>query len=92
MRRYCFQRRLCIIDIATVKIGTYLVKNLLNLETIGLKYKDHIASAVALSSKIKGDGYKVNGKLYYVADPTFVNANIGETMTKYKNKIPKAIY
>ncbi len=71
---------------------TYLVKNLLNLETIGLKYKDHIASAVALNSKIKGDGYKVNGKLYYVADPTFVNANIGETMTKYKSKIPQAIY
>jgi len=49
---------------------TYLVKNLLNLETIGLKYKDHIASAVALSSKIKGDGYKVNGKLYYKSTDT----------------------
>ena len=47
---------------------------------------------MALSSRIKGDGYKVNGKIYYVADPTFTNANIGETMTKYKNKIPQAIY
>ena len=71
---------------------SYLVKNLLNIDVIGLKYKDHIASAVALSSRIKGDGYKVNGKIYYVADPTFTNANIGETMTKYKNKIPQAIY
>jgi hypothetical protein len=71
---------------------SYLVKNLLNLDTIGLKYKDHISSAVALNSKIRGDGYKVNGRLFYVADPTFINANIGETMTKYKNKIPQAIY
>ncbi|OPX26857.1 MAG: hypothetical protein B1H07_03350 [Campylobacteraceae bacterium 4484_166] len=70
----------------------YLVTNLLKLDVVALKYKDHLASAVAISSKIKGDAFRIKGKIYYVADPTYINANIGQTMSKYKRSMPIPIY
>lgn len=69
----------------------YLVKQLLGNDVIGLQYNGHIATAVAVNSKIDGDSYRVNGKNFVVADPTFINANIGKTMTGYKNQTPKFV-
>lgn len=62
-----------------------LVKNLLGLKVVALKFPNHLATAVALSSKISGDSFKHNGITYTVADPTYINANAGMTMPQYKN-------
>ncbi len=67
-------------------IFSYLVKNLLNLDVIGIKYHDHLATAVAFSSNVRGDGLMYNDKNYTIADPTYINANIGMAMPKYKNQ------
>lgn len=69
----------------------YLVKKLLGNQVIGLQYDGHIATAVAVSSNVRGDSYKIDGKNFVVADPTFINANIGQTMTGYVGKSPKII-
>lgn len=64
---------------------SYLVKNLLNLDVVGVKYSDHLATAVAFSSKISGDGFNYKNTKYTIADATYVNANAGMAMPKYKN-------
>lgn len=69
----------------------YLVKNLLGNEVVGLQYDGHIATAVAVKSAINGDAFNINGKRYVVADPTFINANVGRTMTGFENQSPQII-
>ncbi|MEA3512375.1 MAG: hypothetical protein U9R37_02140 [Campylobacterota bacterium] len=64
---------------------SYLVKNLLNLDVVGVKYKDHLATAVAFSSSVSGDGFRYKGTKYTISDPTYINANAGMAMPQYKN-------
>ena len=63
---------------------SYLVRNLLGLKVVGVKYSDHLATAVQFSSKVSGDGFIYKGKKYTIADPTYINANYGMTMPQYK--------
>ncbi len=70
---------------------SYLVRNLLNLEVVGVKYNDHLATAVALSSKVSGDRFRYKNKTYTIADATYINANAGTSMPKYKNSSFKII-
>lgn len=66
---------------------SYLVRNLLGFKIVLLDYPDHIATAVAVpdESFIKGDYYLVDGDRYFVCDPTYIGASIGETMPNYRN-------
>ena len=68
---------------------SYLVKHILGLEVVGVKYSDHMAAAVKLSSPPKNsqwDGFMYKNSYYTIADPTYMNANIGMAMPTYKNK------
>ncbi len=69
----------------------YLVRNLIGLEIIGLDYPGHIATAVKFSTDIKGFIIKYNKEDYLICDPTYINANIGQCMTKYEDLKPKLI-
>lgn len=68
---------------------SYLVKHILGLNVLGVKYNDHMSAAVELSSATNTthlDGFNHKSKHFTLADPTYVNANIGTTMPEYKNK------
>ena len=65
----------------------YLIKNLLGYDVVGVKYADHMATAVAVP--IKGDALNVASHRYVIADPTYINAPIGKSMPKYKNVRPE---
>lgn len=69
----------------------WLVKRLLKLDAVLLDYPGHIAAAVAFNGKVSGDSWKLNGKTYTVADPTYINATIGMTMPTLKVYKPKVI-
>jgi hypothetical protein len=69
----------------------WLTKSLLKLDVVIVDFPGHIATAVEFSKPVQGDSWQLNGKLYTVADPTYVNANVGMTMPQYKNKAPKLI-
>jgi len=69
----------------------YLVRELLNLEVIGLEYHGHIATAVNLNENVEGDYMMIEGEKYTIADPTFINAPLGLTMPEYRNKNAKII-
>ena len=65
---------------------SYLIRNLVGSPMVLLDYPDHIATAVAFKddSMASGDYYQINNLKYYVCDPTYIGANIGESMPKYR--------
>jgi len=67
---------------------SYLVKKLFGISVIGVKYKDHMATALYIP--MKGDSVKDGKRRYVIADPTFVNANLGQSMPKYKSIRPES--
>lgn len=67
-----------------------LVHNLLNLDVHLVQYPGHECTAVNFTtSEIKGDGYMFKGKTYYICDPTYIGASIGQCMPEYRNVKPK---
>jgi hypothetical protein len=70
----------------------WLVKHLVGLDVVLLDYPDHIATAVRFTDKsVPGDYYMRNGLKYIVCDPTYIGADVGETMPQYKNEKAKII-
>jgi hypothetical protein len=67
----------------------WLTTSLLKLDVVIVDFPGHIATAVKFSNPVQGDNWELNGKRYTVADPTYVNANVGMTMPQYKGKTPK---
>jgi hypothetical protein len=67
---------------------SYLIKELFHVPVIGVKYSDHMATALYVP--IRGDKVVANSKKYVVADPTYINANIGMSMPKYRAKKPQS--
>ncbi|MBE0483662.1 MAG: hypothetical protein IBX52_09190 [Bacterioplanes sp.] len=69
----------------------WLVRELLQLDVVILDYPGHIATAVALPKSINGDKIRHQGRDFWVADPTYVYANIGMTMPQYQSLTPNVI-
>lgn len=57
-----------------------LIRELLGLDVILLHYPNHIATAVHFGEDIAGEYVTYRGERYYVCDPTYINASIGEQM------------
>lgn len=70
---------------------SYLVKEFLKTDIIGLEYPWHIATAIDIGKQEKGDYVSYNGKNYIIADPTYINAPVGRAMPRYKNQEAKVI-
>lgn len=66
----------------------YLVKRLFKIGVIGVKYKNHMATGLYIP--MRGDSVQVGKKKFLIADPTYVNANIGQSMPQYKSIIPQS--
>jgi hypothetical protein len=64
----------------------YLVRNLTDLQVVGLRYPGHLATAVLFSEHPGGDSITVDGKTYTIADPTYKYADIGMTMPQFQDK------
>ena len=67
----------------------FLVRNLLGLDVHLVQYPGHECTAVNFStSQMNGDGYMYRGKAFYICDPTFIGASIGQCMPDYRNLKP----
>jgi len=66
----------------------YLVKNLFNIGVVGVKYKDHMATALAIP--MSGDSVKDGSRKFVIADPTYIHSSIGQSMPKYRSIIPES--
>ncbi len=67
---------------------SFLVKELLGMDVIGLNYPDHISSAVYFTDKVEGDAIVYKEKKYIISDPTYINAPVGLSMPMYKDVKP----
>lgn len=70
---------------------SFLVSKLLNLHVIGLDFPGHISTAVKFNSIVEGDSVIFNESNYTICDPTYINANLGMSIPKYKNLEPEII-
>jgi hypothetical protein len=66
----------------------YLVKRLFGVRVVGVKYSDHMSTALYIP--LQGDSVKVGSRRYVMADPTYINANIGQEIPKYRNIQPES--
>jgi hypothetical protein len=71
-------------------IFAWLVENLLGLQVVGLGFPGHVATAVELDSP-RGESIEHEGRIFSIADPTFIYAGVGQKMPKFKNVSPKVI-
>lgn len=67
---------------------SYLVKELFHINVIGVKYQDHMATALYIP--MDGDSVTAESKKFVIADPTYIDANIGMSMPKYKSIKPQS--
>jgi len=67
---------------------SYLIKKLFGVSVVGVKYSDHMSTALYIP--LKGDSVHVGRRRYVVADPTYVNANLGQSMPRYKSIMPES--
>lgn len=65
---------------------TRLVRDLVGLKCILVYYPGHLAAAVAFSEATEGDYIDLEGTHYTIADPTFIGAPVGRTMSGMNNE------
>jgi hypothetical protein len=72
---------------------SYLVREFLKLDVIGLNYPGHMATAVKFKKKdnATGDFVVYKGEKYVICDPTYVNAPLGLTMPQFADVKAKVV-
>jgi len=69
-----------------------LVRELLDLDVVLLLYPGHLATAVAFpDNKSYGYHFTYNDKVYTICDPTYINADAGDCMPKFRTTSPEVI-
>lgn len=68
-----------------------LVRELLDLDVIGLRYPGHVAAAVRLDTDVNGGTVAHDGATYVVADPTYFGADAGMVMPFVQEHAPDVI-
>ncbi len=69
----------------------YLVRELLDLNVIGLDYPGHIATAVQFPQQVEGETLVYNKTRYTICDPTYLGAEVGMCMPQFKQTKPEVI-
>ena len=69
----------------------YLVRSLLRLDVVGLGYPGHVATAVRFSMGIPGDHVEYQGRQFTICDPTYIGADAGMCMPRFKGVSPSVI-
>lgn len=67
------------------------IRDLLGIEAVLLEYPDHLSTAIALPTEVRGSYITTNGNRFLLCDPTYIGSNIGEVPEKYYNVNPKVI-
>lgn len=65
-----------------------LIKDLFGIGVIGVKYKDHMATALYIP--MDGDTVFVGKRRFVIADPTYINSSVGQSMPQYRPKKPES--
>lgn len=66
-----------------------LIHDLLGLDVVLLLYPGHMATAVAYTEPLNGCYFEYQGKTFYISDPTYIGANVGECAPKFIKMSPE---
>jgi len=66
-----------------------LIHDLLGLDVVLLLYPGHLATAVAYAEPLNGCYFEYQGKTFYISDPTYIGANVGECAPKFIKMSPE---
>jgi hypothetical protein len=69
----------------------WLVRKLLGLEVVILDYPGHVATAVALADGPVSGQFVYQKRRFWVADPTYINAQVGQSMPAFHQVKPKIL-
>lgn len=72
-------------------IFSFLVRQILDRNVVGLDYPGHVATAVNFATEIPGDLIIIDADKYTICDPTYINADVGMAMPQFKDVEPKII-
>lgn len=61
-----------------------LIRDLMGLDVVFLRYEGHLATAVAFTEDVGGDCVLLEDRKYIVCDPTYINAPVGVGMPNLK--------
>lgn len=70
---------------------SFIIREILHQDIVLLHYPGHLATAVQMDDELNGDYLILNGKKYYVCDPTYIGATMGMTMPQFQNVTPEII-
>ena len=75
-----------------VVLFAHMVQLLFGLDVVLLDYPDHMTTAVRLTQTIaKGHYVSLQGDRYYLSDPTFRGAKVGQLDKRFHNQKAKVI-
>jgi len=63
----------------------YLAERLLHVKAVGLKFSNHMATAIYYEGVKTNQDY-LEKDSFIISDPTYINANVGQSMPKYLHK------
>ncbi len=72
-------------------VYSILVRELLGLDVVLVHWPGHLGTAVAFPEEVQGDYFVVDGRRYTVCDPTYIGADVGETMPQFKGVSAKIV-
>jgi len=71
---------------------SYMLWNVLGLECQMITYPGHESVALCLDASIEGDNYRIDGKTFYISDPTYIGAVTGQCMPQFVETTPQIEY
>lgn len=63
-----------------------LATDLLGLEAVLVEYDDHLSTAIRFNEEVSGSYFELDDGKYFCCDPTYINADVGESMPQYQNQ------
>lgn len=71
---------------------TYMLSNVLGVECQLITYPGHESASVSLNEPIDGDSYTLDGRTFYISDPTYIRADTGMCMPDFRSVTPVLEY
>ncbi len=68
-----------------------LSADLLGLESVLVEYDDHLSTAIRFNEEASGSYFQLDDGKYFCCDPTYIGADVGESMPAYADKSAKII-
>ncbi len=62
---------------------TFLIRELLDLKTVGVGYPGHLSCAINFREDVNGDAFTYRNEKYVISDPTYINAPVGMCMPDF---------